>query len=104
MRLGAQSCQLLPGSRVASIYASHEIEERHRHRYEVNPDFTEQLEQAGLTLSGRSTQGGLIEVIELADHPWFVACQFHPEFLSKPLKPHPLFMAFVDAAIHHRSD
>jgi len=103
MRLGAQRCQLAADSLAGKIYQSSEIEERHRHRYEVNPAFTDQLEKAGLVLSGRSSQEGLVEMIEINDHPWFVACQFHPEFLSKPLNPHPLFIAFITAALEHRS-
>ncbi len=103
MRLGAQRCQLAADSLAAEIYQSSEIEERHRHRYEVNPAFTDQLESAGLVLSGRSSQEGLVEMIEINEHPWFVACQFHPEFLSKPLNPHPLFIAFITAALEHQS-
>jgi CTP synthase len=105
MRLGAQACQLEPKSLVAKIYGKSEISERHRHRYEVNPEYVSQLEKAGLTFSGRSSEDGLVETIELADHPWFVAVQFHPEFTSNPRDGHPLFISFVDAAkaFHHNS-
>lgn len=99
MRLGAQSCEIAPLTLAAAIYKKAVIEERHRHRYEVNPAYVDQLKQGGLVLSGRSSHEQLIEMIEIEDHPWFLACQFHPEFLSKPLKPHPLFVAFIKAAI-----
>jgi CTP synthase len=102
MRLGAYPCVLAEGSIAARVYRSVEIEERHRHRYEVNPFYVEQLEEAGMRLSGRSPDGRLVEVVELPDHPYFVACQFHPEFKSRPLDPHPLFRAFVRAGLAHR--
>ena len=79
-----------------------EISERHRHRYEFNNRYRETLEQAGLTLSGTSADGSLVEVVEIADHPWFVACQFHPEFKSRPLEPHPLFAGFIRASCENR--
>jgi CTP synthase len=101
MRLGAYPCQLLPGSRAAEIYGTLEISERHRHRYEFNPDYRDQLSQAGLVLSGISPDDRLVEVVEIADHPWFLGCQFHPEFKSTPFEPHPLFTAFVGAAVNH---
>jgi CTP synthase len=97
MRLGAQVCQLLPGSLAARAYGAEEVRERHRHRYEVNNGYLERLSQAGLIFSGRSSDG-LVEVVELADHPWFLACQFHPEFTSNPREGHPLFTGFVAAA------
>ncbi|BBP01563.1 CTP synthase [Sulfuriferula nivalis] len=101
MRLGGQSCDLLAGSLASKVYGASEIVERHRHRYEVNGALLPQLEQAGLRVSGHSTTDGLCEMIELPDHPWFMACQFHPEFTSTPRDGHPLFKAFVNAAVDH---
>jgi CTP synthase len=98
MRLGGYPCVLTKGSRANAIYGKEEISERHRHRYEFNPDYKERLEEAGLVFSGWSPDGKLAEVVEISDHPWFVAVQYHPEFLARPLVPHPLFMAFVKAA------
>jgi CTP synthase len=98
MRLGAYPCVLEPGSKSAEAYGTIEISERHRHRYEFNPEYRERLEEAGLLFSGSSPDGRLAEVIELPSHPFFVASQFHPEFKSKPFDPHPLFEAFVRAA------
>lgn len=98
MRLGAQPCNLQPNSLIANIYGKTEIAERHRHRYEVNPKYVAALEQAGLVISGRSLEDGLVETIELADHPWFIGVQFHPEFTSNPRDGHPLFTSFVNAA------
>jgi CTP synthase len=97
MRLGGQECLLSPGSRVAAIYGKESIVERHRHRYEFNNNYREPLEQAGLVMSGWS-QDGLCEMVELPEHPWFVACQFHPEFTSNPRDGHPLFSGFIEAA------
>ena len=97
MRLGAQTCRLSAGSMAREIYASDEVFERHRHRYEFNNRYLEQLEEAGLRFSGRS-EDGLVEVVELPEHPWFLACQFHPEFTSNPRAGHPLFTSFVSAA------
>jgi len=99
MRLGAQICHLKPGSKVAKAYGKTEVNERHRHRYEVNNNYIEQLEAAGLVISGRSTDGELVEVVEVEDHPWFVACQFHPEFTSTPRDGHGLFKGFIEAAL-----
>lgn len=100
MRLGAQEVELKAGTLAAKIYGSTQIRERHRHRYEVNNHFVEQLEQAGLTIGGVSVgRERLVETIEIADHPWFFACQFHPEFTSTPRQGHPLFNAFVKAAL-----
>jgi len=99
--LGAQHCQLKAGSKIREIYGHDVIFERHRHRYEVNERFVEQLEQSGLVVSGRSADGQLVEVVELADHPWYVAVQFHPEFTSNPRDGHPLFTSFVAAALAH---
>jgi CTP synthase len=103
MRLGAWPCVLAEGSLAQRIYGSVEISERHRHRYEVNPAYAERLEQAGLRLSGRSPDGKLVEMVELASHPHFIACQFHPEFKSRPLAPHPLFSAFIKAGLAARA-
>ena len=97
MRLGAQSCQLTNGSLVRSIYETDAIFERHRHRYEFNNNYMEKFRENGLEFSGISADG-LVEVIELPGHPWFLACQFHPEFTSNPLDGHPLFTSFVTAA------
>ncbi|MEH6822925.1 MAG: CTP synthase [Motiliproteus sp.] len=99
MRLGAQQCRLEAGSTAAECYAQEVILERHRHRYEVNDNYVEQLQNAGLRVSGRSIDGTLVEVIEVPDHPWFVACQFHPEFTSTPRDGHGLFCGFVKAAL-----
>jgi CTP synthase len=104
MRLGAQLCQLDEQSRAFQIYGKPQIVERHRHRYEVNEHFADVLVKHGLTISGRSSDGSLIEMIELSEHPWFIACQFHPEFTSTPRDGHPLFMQFVMAARQHHQD
>lgn len=100
MRLGAQVCCLAENSKINGIYGAPQISERHRHRYEVNLGFVAQLEAAGLQFTGRSEDGKLMETIELADHPWFIGCQFHPEFTSTPRKGHPLFTSFVNASIN----
>lgn len=102
MRLGAYDCTLEPGSRAATLYGQQSISERHRHRFEFNNDYREQLVGKGLVLSGVSPDNTLVEVIELGDHPHFVACQFHPEFKSRPMEPHPLFVGFVSAALERR--
>ncbi|MFL2545417.1 MAG: CTP synthase [Longimicrobiales bacterium] len=99
MRLGSYPAMLAKDSKAANIYCSSEIEERHRHRYEVNNDFRTYLEEGGLSMSGTSPNGELVEMIELEDHPWFVACQFHPELKSRPTRPHPLFASFIEAAL-----
>jgi CTP synthase len=101
MRLGAYPCVLRSESRAAEAYGTLEISERHRHRYEFNPDYRDRLSEAGLVPSGTSPDGRLVEVVEVPEHPWFVGCQFHPEFKSTPFAPHPLFTAFVAAALHH---
>lgn len=98
MRLGGQDCKLKPGSHVYDIYAKDVIVERHRHRYEFNNNYREQLEKAGLIISGTSTDESLVEVVELKEHPWFIACQFHPEFTSTPRDGHPLFTSYVAKA------
>jgi len=102
MRLGGQQCQLLEGSRVRELYGKDVIIERHRHRYEFNNRYKSQLQGAGMSFTGMSMDGQLVEIIELADHPWFVACQFHPEFTSTPRDGHPLFTGFVAAASRYR--
>jgi CTP synthase len=99
MRLGDWPCTVRPGTRAARAYRAKQILERHRHRYEVNNAYRGRLEKKGLILSGLSPDGHLVEVVELADHPWFVATQAHPEFKSQPLKPHPLFKDFIEAAL-----
>jgi len=103
MRLGAQKCRLESGSLMHSLYKEEEIEERHRHRYEFNNQYREQLQAAGLRLSGLSIDDKLVEVVEIPGHPWFVACQFHPEFTSTPRSGHPLFSGFVKAAMERQS-
>ena len=102
MRLGAYPCKLKPGSKAAAAYGTELVYERHRHRYEVNPRLRRKLEDAGLVCSGESPDGTLVEIIELADHPWFVAGQFHPEFKSRPDRSHPLFRDFVGASLAAR--
>ncbi|NRP28198.1 MULTISPECIES: CTP synthase [unclassified Marinobacterium] len=104
MRLGAQLCHLKAGTHVAEAYGSTEVVERHRHRYEVNNNYVAQLEAAGLVISGRSTDGELVEVVEAPDHPWFVACQFHPEFTSTPRDGHGLFKGFIGAALEYQAN
>jgi len=102
MRLGSYVCELRPGSRAAAIYGATEIRERHRHRYEFNKTYESCLTQAGLTISGKTPDGKFVEIAEISDHPWYVAVQFHPEFKSKPLAPHPLFADFVRASVENR--
>jgi CTP synthase len=101
MRLGAYPCRLAEGSRAREIYGEHEISERHRHRFEVNNAYRELLTSHGMTISGTSPDGGLVEMIEITEHPWFVAGQFHPELKSRPTRPHPLFDSFVRAAARY---
>ena len=105
MRLGAWVCRLAEGSLARDVYSGvDEISERHRHRYEFNPAYRETLEKGGMVFSGISTDGKFVEIVELSrdEHPWFLGCQFHPEFKSKPLAPHPLFASFVHAAFQNR--
>ena len=99
MRLGAYPCVVGPGTLARKAYGKARISERHRHRLEFNNDYAERLVSAGLTISGRSPDSSLVEIVEIAGHPWFVGCQFHPEFLSTPLSPHPLFRDFIAAAL-----
>ena len=101
MRLGAQDCHLVKESKAAGIYDATTIVERHRHRYEFNNHYLEKIQEAGMRISGWSSDDSLVEVVELPDHPWFVACQFHPEFTSNPRDGHPLFVSFVNAALDH---
>jgi CTP synthase len=102
MRLGAWPCRLEPGSFAAKAYGTTEISERHRHRYEFNCEFEQGLIRAGFKITGRTPDGVYVEIVEIPDHPWFVGCQFHPEFKSKPLAPHPLFAAFIRASVENR--
>ncbi len=102
MRLGAQECRLVAGSNARDIYGADVIVERHRHRYEVNNNYVDQLQKAGLKIGGWSADDTLVEMVEIPDHPWFVACQFHPEFTSTPRDGHPLFTAFVKAALANK--
>ncbi len=99
MRLGAQECQLVKGTKAHEVYGQDVISERHRHRYEFNNNYLDVLTDAGLIFSGRSVDGELVEIVELADHPWFFACQFHPEFTSTPRDGHPLFTSYIEAAL-----
>jgi CTP synthase len=105
MRLGAQPCQLVVGSRAAKLYGAFVVNERHRHRYEFNNAYRERFEKSGVVFSGTSPDGKLVEIIEIPDHPFYMACQFHPEFQSKPDRPHPLFRGFITAVhahLHHK--
>ncbi len=103
LRLGAYPCALGDQTFAKTAYGEEEISERHRHRYEFNNDYRAQLEEKGLVISGTSPDNNLVEIVEIADHPWFLGCQFHPEFKSKPMKPHPLFSDFIAAAITHKA-
>jgi CTP synthase len=102
MRLGSYECALVPDTIAGEAYKEQSVRERHRHRYEVNNDYVERMEQAGLRVSGRNPKRDLVEIVELRDHPWFVAVQFHPEFRSKPNRSHPLFKAFIAAAVEQK--
>ena len=97
MRLGAYDCEIKSGTLTERIYESSVISERHRHRLEVNNEYVERIEEAGMTIAGRNPELGLVEIIELKDHPFFLACQYHPEFKSRPFSPHPLFKNFMQA-------
>jgi CTP synthase len=99
MRLGAYTAILTQGSRVADIYGTNTISERHRHRYEVNTAYISRLEETGLRFSGLSPDGQLPEIVEIPDHPWYIGVQFHPELKSRPFEPHPLFADFIRAAL-----
>ncbi|HEX3878010.1 MAG TPA: CTP synthase [Bryobacteraceae bacterium] len=102
MRLGSWACRLAEDSFAQKAYGSREIHERHRHRYEFNREYEEQLRAAGLKITGQTPDGTYVEICEIADHPWFLGCQFHPEFKSKPMEPHPLFAAFIGASYQER--
>jgi CTP synthase len=102
MRLGAYPCVLAAGSLAAQAYGAAEIMERHRHRYEFNNAYRATLAAAGLNITGTSPNGELVEIVELADHPWFLGCQFHPEFKSRPMQPHPLFRDYIGAALTYK--
>ena len=102
MRLGGQNCRLEPGSLARSVYGTPQVRERHRHRYEFNNRYLDVLKDAGLRFSGWSLDGRLVEIIEIPDHPWFIACQFHPEFTSTPRDGHALFRGFIEAALRQR--
>jgi len=99
MRLGAYDCELVEGSLAYRIYGKKRIAERHRHRYEFNNSYRQVLVDAGLEISGVNPENDLVEIVEISDHPWFLACQFHPEFRSRPMAPHPLFESFVGACM-----
>src|SRR5260370_643704 len=101
MRLGGWPWHIDRNSFAYRAYGAEEISERHRHRYEFNRDYEQRLTAAGLRITGRTPDGSYVEIVEVGDHPWFLGCQFHPEFKSKPLAAHPLFAAFVGAAIRH---
>ncbi len=104
MRLGQYECQITPGSLASRVYGVTEISERHRHRYEFNRQYERVLADHGMVISGQSPDGKFVEIVEIAGHPWFIAVQFHPEFKSKPLSPHPLFAGFVEASYRHRQE
>ena len=101
MRLGAYPCLIEEDTFAYQAYRKKEISERHRHRYEFNIEYKEKLEESGLILSGISPNGELVEIVEIKDHPWFLGCQFHPEFKSRPMTPHPLFRSFIAAALKY---
>ncbi len=103
MRLGSYACRLAPDSLAFKLYGEEIIHERHRHRYEFNRLYEQSLIDAGLRIAGRSLDGKFVEIVELPGHPWYLAAQFHPEFKSKPLRPHPLFAGFVEAAYKHKT-
>jgi CTP synthase len=103
MRLGAYACKLKKGSKASSIYGESLIQERHRHRYEFNNKYLAQIEKAGLKAVGMNPDLGLVEIVELKDHPWFIGVQYHPELKSTVLNPHPLFVKFVEASILHKN-
>ena len=102
MRLGAYPCRLQEGTLARRIYGEAEISERHRHRYEVNQKYLEPLVDHGLVVSGMSPDGKFVEMVELPDHPWYLGCQFHPEYKSRPTEPHPLFVSYIGAALEEQ--
>jgi CTP synthase len=103
MRLGEYACQLAPGSLAERVYGARLIHERHRHRYEFNCLYEAALADHGLRISGRSPDGKFVEIAELPGHPWYLAVQFHPEFKSKPTRPHPLFASFIESSYRHKT-
>ena len=104
MRLGAYPCTLRDGTLAHRVYGKKNISERHRHRYEFNNKYRDQIESAGMILSGTSPDGNLVEIVEIPDHPWFLASQFHPEFKSKPLSCHPVFKGFIKASLQRKQE
>ncbi len=102
MRLGQYFCRLKKDSLASKIYGKTKIYERHRHRYEFNPEYEDILSAAGLVISGKNPEHDLVEIVELENHPWFLGCQFHPEFKSKPLISHPIFKSFIGASYAYR--
>jgi CTP synthase len=102
MRLGSYPCKLVDGTIAHEAYKENNVNERHRHRFEFNNDYREVLQEKGLIISGASPDNFLVEIIELPDHPWFLGCQFHPEFKSRPNKAHPIFKSFMKAAIEKK--
>ena len=102
MRLGAWDCNLLTDSLVYKVYGEEQIEERHRHRYEFNNAYKEQLEAAGMIASGTNVETNLVEIVEIPSHPWFIGVQYHPEYKSTVANPHPLFVGFVKAVLEHK--
>ena len=103
MRLGAYPCRLISGTLASRLYKKEEISERHRHRFEFNNDYRSPLEAAGLEVGGTSPDGTLVEMVELPEHPFYIGCQFHPEFQSRPFSPHPLFVGLVEASLMRNS-
>jgi CTP synthase len=101
--LGSYPCHLAPDSKAREVYGKDLIHERHRHRYEVNNDYREALTEHGMSLAGLSPDGHIVEMVEIPDHPWFIGTQAHPEFKSRPDKPHPLFKGFIGAALEHQN-
>jgi CTP synthase len=104
MRLGSYKCQLKPNSKVAAAYNEETIDERHRHRFEFNNEYYEAFEKGGMIATGKNPETGLVEVVEIPEHPWFVGAQYHPEYKSTVDNPHPLFVAFVKAAIDNKKN
>ena len=102
MRLGAYQCEILPKSNASLAYNANKISERHRHRYEFNNDYLNAYEGAGMTATGKNPDTGLVEIVEIPTHPWFVGVQFHPEYKSTVAQPHPIFVAFVKAALTNK--
>ena len=102
MRLGAYPCMIKEDTLAHKAYGISDISERHRHRYEFNNAFIDRLEEKGLVISGTSPDGELVEIVEIKDHPWYLGCQFHPEFKSRPMDPHPLFREFIKASLEYR--